>query len=482
MSQTISEIDGEHEGEKWPETVAPSGPQPLMRLWGGLRLFLPFYSGRRYLNELPLWQAAGVAAFNVFFWFVWIVIYHATLEWYSHGAGGNSSEPMSFFLGRVATSATPPNWWTMFQLTAHNDWAVVRQTPLVEIIPAVGGMAIVWFLSTAMLYFILLPFVARHGSNKACALQVLKVSLLGTGISHLVGVALIALIAHNARSRASIDLNDDLIEHMAVVCVICIYGFITLAHAAKVDYRRPADMPKRPEPLCEKCGYNLSVSPMDGRCPECGRPVIESLGPGVRVPTPWERSGQWWNPLAIARVARDMVFHPMQTFARMPGYTGKNMVERWLVVSVVLIAAEAFFLWPLTRLLTEGRGRMDDSQLYVGSFVLAATWAGLALMMVGIETAGVAIVAHYRGQHVDLATAAKVTGYASILLLFWIFIGSIHLLASYFISLHPEWHVFNARFRPYAFLVTLSIAQIGGLLWFEWTVYRGLRVVRFANT
>jgi hypothetical protein len=476
MTQTITAV----EGEEVPRTAERARPTPILRLWGGLRLFLPFCQGRRYLLAVPLWQAAVVAVANIVLWFGWIVVYHATIEWYRSAPGGIISEPMSAFLGSVDYGRRT-TWLNMFRATLHSDWSLVRHTPMVEIIPAVGGFLIMWFLCGAMLYFILLPFVARHGSNRACALHVLKASLLGTGMSHLAGAALVVLVIANARPRGGADMNDDLAQNLAVMCLMCIYGAITLTHAAKVDYRRPKDMPKTPEPLCELCGYNLSVSPMEGRCPECGRPVLESLGPDVRTPTLWERRPQWWNPVVIVRVAWAMVFHPMRVFARMPGYSGKNLVERWLVVSTFLVAVEAFFLWPLI-LVMEKRAHLNDPQLYIDAFDLAVVWAGLGLMMVGIETCGVAIVAHFRGQHVDLGTAAKVTGYASILLLFWIFLGSLQLLISYVISLHPEWHVFNARFRPYAFLVTLSMAQIGGLLWFEWTVYRGLRMVRFANS
>jgi len=45
-------------------------------------------------------------------------------------------------------------------------------------------------------------------------------------------------------------------------------------------------------PLCEACGYNLTSMPLDSRCPECGEYVIDSLGPGARTGTLWEKQYQ----------------------------------------------------------------------------------------------------------------------------------------------------------------------------------------------
>ncbi|MHC4442161.1 MAG: hypothetical protein ACYTF1_05030 [Planctomycetota bacterium] len=54
-------------------------------------------------------------------------------------------------------------------------------------------------------------------------------------------------------------------------------------------------------PMCEQCGYNLIVTPMESRCPECGEPVIHSLGPEARRGTWWQqrhiigRWRAWWR-------------------------------------------------------------------------------------------------------------------------------------------------------------------------------------------
>jgi hypothetical protein len=70
----------------------------------------------------------------------------------------------------------------------------------------------------------------------------------------------------------------------------------------------PVDRP----PLCEWCGYNLYTISMDSRCPECGRPVIDSLGPNVRPGTAWERR----RNRGVTAAWRQCVKGPIRTWDR----------------------------------------------------------------------------------------------------------------------------------------------------------------------
>ncbi|MEZ6318065.1 MAG: hypothetical protein R3B49_04810 [Phycisphaerales bacterium] len=59
-------------------------------------------------------------------------------------------------------------------------------------------------------------------------------------------------------------------------------------------------MPERPwadeyTVLCERCGYVVEGLDPAGACPECGKPIAESL-PERRVGTPWQRArSAWWD-------------------------------------------------------------------------------------------------------------------------------------------------------------------------------------------
>ncbi len=63
-------------------------------------------------------------------------------------------------------------------------------------------------------------------------------------------------------------------------------------------------------PTCEFCGYNLTATPLEGRCPECGEPAARSLGPDVRRGTHWEHRREPGAGRAYRRTAAQAVFAP----------------------------------------------------------------------------------------------------------------------------------------------------------------------------
>lgn len=72
---------------------------------------------------------------------------------------------------------------------------------------------------------------------------------------------------------------------------------------------RPVPAIARP-PMCETCGYNLTMMPLEARCPECGIPVLDSLGPAVRPGAPWERRRKLGWLSAWRQTALDAVLRP----------------------------------------------------------------------------------------------------------------------------------------------------------------------------
>src|SRR5438128_903575 len=48
-------------------------------------------------------------------------------------------------------------------------------------------------------------------------------------------------------------------------------------------------VPAETDLLCEGCGYTLNGLPESGNCPECGKPIAQSIDAG-RVPSPWEQA------------------------------------------------------------------------------------------------------------------------------------------------------------------------------------------------
>ena len=132
---------------------------------------------------------------------------------------------------------------------------------------------------------------------------------------------------------------------------------------------------------------------------------------------------------------------------------------------------------------------MSLPDILLRSYMRRWGWCGalLGLMMVGIETSGIATFSRLKnhpGGGVPLATAAKVTAYSSTLMLPWVFLGFAQIVASLY------W--FDADYGPHrhsvrsdqVFIVRCqraAHAHIGGLLWYEFTVYRGIKAIQYAN-
>lgn len=72
-----------------------------------------------------------------------------------------------------------------------------------------------------------------------------------------------------------------------VAVALSVWFLWALFRAAGVPRRGSA--PARP-PTCEYCGYNLTGTAIESRCPECGVPAVMSLGPDVRRGTAYDRA------------------------------------------------------------------------------------------------------------------------------------------------------------------------------------------------
>lgn len=66
-------------------------------------------------------------------------------------------------------------------------------------------------------------------------------------------------------------------------------------------------VPEEHQPLCEGCGYILEGLPADTRCPECGKPVLESVDPDARWVPIWE---QHPGPISFVLTSVQVLFRP----------------------------------------------------------------------------------------------------------------------------------------------------------------------------
>ncbi len=372
--------------------------------------------------------------------------------------------------------------WTMASVleTARklpSTWLdVFHQYAVMDKIAAVVGMGLFLAVIVLLPFFVLLPFAARPGKNSPCVRHVARTVLLGLGAAHLWGAALVG--TYIAALSTATDQTIEMI--LFAIAGLIVWTFAALVRVVRLDYRGPADGPEPHDPWCDACGYNLIATDAAGRCPECGRPVVESTGAHTRPPTAWEIWPSIFNVPVIVRQLSLLVKNPRRLFYAMPTLTGQRAAQRWLLYSALAIALVSVPIFPIAMWIQEAEFSL---MIVAGTAAMCVFWPLFALMMVGIETAGIATFSKMRGRPIYLAAAAKVTCYSSILMVLWVILGGTQMIVSVYWYYHYVLsnHAGSIRAQQIFLAVTLGVAHIGGLLWYELTVYRGIRAVQFAN-
>lgn len=217
--------------------------------------------------------------------------------------------------------------------------------------------------------------------------------------------------------------STSFIVNTAFFCV----GWFLWSMLRGVGARRHVPRIDRP-PMCEGCGYNLSTIPMQSRCPECGRPVVESLGPEVRLGTPWEHRAQVGRFAAWWRCAFDSVFRSgrlggaMRMSLPVPGHRR-------------LLAAHLPFIWMIGALtipavlyvigqLEEFWSDPDILTVAIPTFGLIATLTALGLTL--LTPAVIGWVISMREKRNLWSAAARTACYLSTYMVLWVLIASLN--------------------------------------------------------
>ncbi len=158
-------------------------------------------------------------------------------------------------------------------------------------------------------------------------------------------------------------------------------------------------VPEATDLLCEKCGYVLNGLPENGRCPECGTPIEQSLGQQRIGPT-----------AGFLRTTGQIIFHPGR-FYRTLNVRGSVAAARrfarphWLIASgLFALAASAHAYWYAT-LLSWPRA---NPGLFAG--LAAALTIGTYFVMDGITSLAARLTnweATYRGYRLPLDTVLR---------------------------------------------------------------------------
>lgn len=272
--------------------------------------------------------------------------------------------------------------------------------------------------------------------------------------------------------------HDD--EAMSYIVILaCIWFLWALLRGLGAD--RPVRTPEHP-PMCRACGYNLTGLPPDGRCPECGRPVADSIGPDASPGPAWERpadpSGGYLRTLyawmwSAPTEASDLRLTPARR--RHPTFLLINVILCGLAAG---IGIALIFWWDET-----SRGRDFDREiLTLGAPITGSIWSAFVLLFAAGAAFVPGMVMLARDRRNLLSGTFQAACYCSGWLLAWTAVGVATLAVTvlrFDDLIKPIAQSINVRPHLFAPLINLTVHAACGLL-FVVTVYRASAGVRYA--
>ncbi len=224
--------------------------------------------------------------------------------------------------------------------------------------------------------------------------------------------------------------------------------------------------------LCERCGYIIEDLDEALPCPECGKPITESL-PQLRAGTPWQQKRNfktflqtWWLTIRKPKSTLDSMSFNESEY---------NELAAYICIATHLVP----FSTTLALLLIDGSfNRKASILLCVFSFV--PVWLTL-MALTAIESYGLRFFGNRRGFRISRLIANNIVSHGAAGWLFLGFGSTIGVL----VMLIPD--IIDSVFIPdridfnaigWWIILTSSLA---GFLFFETFAYLGLRRCKYAN-
>lgn len=244
---------------------------------------------------------------------------------------------------------------------------------------------------------------------------------------------------------------------------------------------KPTPWEDESTPLCESCGYVVAGLPQDTNCPECGRPIAQSL-PERRPGTTFQNHP---SPRTMLTTGVGTILHPRRTLDKIRFDTNPeedSTLALWhamatgLVLMPVPLVATLHFT---DRLLSAATAAVILFIIAgIGFLFLLAYLIAIGIRMLTVtESLGLRVISRQRGFRITPRIAVLITSHGSV---GWTG-GAVLAWATGFAAYAVT---FDPKSGPYwlAVILAASCAQLGGFLFFETFAYLGLRRLKYANT